>query len=142
MSDRPRARRCPECNTVNRPTVPVCECGYVFDAQHAQALGIVRKTTTAIEEHELAQETLEDQRQFQMHELTLGWFMVVGGALTLLVSVALIIALARARLLIGGLAAGGALLAKGGAQVGKARRHLRALEGKDSNLPKAKLLSR
>lgn len=140
MSERPKARRCPECNTVNRPTVPVCECGYVFDAQQAQALAMVPAKLRATELDDLQHESLEDQRHFHMHKLTLGWFMVAGGGVLVLASLALV--LVRVRFLIGGMAVAGLTIAKGVSQVRRARRNLRALEGKDSNLPAAKLLSR
>lgn len=131
-------RRCPACGTVNRPTAPVCDCGHVFDAVATQALGIRPKQQGDDPDHDVSLETLEDQRHYHIHRLTTGWFMVVGGGLALVVSFVLL--LVGARLLVIALIASGGLLAKGVRRIGRARRRLRALEGADSTLPKAKLL--
>ena len=126
-------RRCPECNTVNRPTVPTCECGFVFDAQQAAALGISGAS-------DLQSETLEDQRHYHMHRLTMGWFTIVAFVVLCLLCVALFVF--GSPIMAFPAAGSVALLVKGTHMVGTARRHLRALDGGDGRLPRAKLLSR
>lgn len=126
-------RRCPDCGLVNRPTVPACECGFVFDAQQAQALGISGAS-------DLASETLEDQRHYHMHRLTIGWFMIVGFVLLVLVCVALFVF--GSPIMAFPAAGSVAGLVKGTRMIGAARRNLRALDGTDAKLPKAKLISR
>lgn len=116
----------------------MCDCGHVFDAAATEALGIQPKRRVEVDDHDVSQETLEDQRHYHMHRLTTGWFMVVGGVLGVVAS--LVLVLLRARLLVIAMLASGGLLANGVRRVGRARRQLRALDGADSTLPKAKLI--
>ena len=134
MSKAP-ARRCPDCGTVNHPTVPSCECGFIFDAAHAYALGMIESH----EVNELEGETLSDQRHFHLHQLTMGWFMVVGGVLALLVSP--LLAFVRLWFMLLAVSSSVGLLMKGVRDVGSARRHLRILGGKGTRLPKAQLVA-
>lgn len=111
----------------------MCECGFVFDAIHAQAIGLSGAS-------DLAHETPEDQRHYHMHRLTLGWFAIAGFVLVLVAAGALVVL--GSRIMILPTAASFALLFKGARMVGTARRGLRALAANDAKLPKAKLLSR
>jgi hypothetical protein len=118
---------------VNRPTVPACECGYIFDAVQAQALAI-RGTS------ELQGESLEDQRHYHMHRLTLGWIAIASFALLCLGCLALFVV--GHGIMVAPAAASVALLIKGTRMVGKSRRALHGLDGDDPRIPKARLLKR
>ena len=131
-------RRCPSCGTVNRPTAPVCDCGHVFDAAATEALGIRRKRVQP--DDDLSHETLTDQRHYHMHKLTLGWLAIAGFVMLLGASVLLLVLGARISIVL--VVFSFVTLAKGVRTIGRARRALRALDGNDGALPRAKLLKR
>lgn len=126
-------RRCPECETINRPTVATCECGYVFDALQAQAMGLARRS-------ELDEESLTDQRHYHLHRLTIG-YLSLGGAMLLFGAAFALYALGSTVLLLPG--AGCVLaLAKGVQLIHTSQRHLRIIEGRDAVMPRARLLKK
>jgi hypothetical protein len=106
----------------------------VFDAEQAHALALRVKSPTS----DLQHESIEDQRHYHMHRLTVGWITIAGFAMLLLACLALFV--------LGGMlmvipAAGTvAVLLKGVRMVTTARRGLRALAEHDARLPKARLL--
>jgi len=116
---------------VNRPTVPTCECGFVFDAQVAQALGISGRSA-------LQDETLEDQKHYHVHRLTLGWITIAG--FVLLCLTCLLLFVLGSPIMAVPAAGSVALLVKGARMVQTSRRGLRALAGTDGKLPRARLL--
>lgn len=124
-------RRCPECGTVNRPTVPACECGFVFDAEAAQALGISGGSA-------LQDETVEDQKHYHMHRLTLGWITIAG--FVLLCLTCLLLFVLGSPIMAFPAAGSVALLVKGVRMVQTSRRGLHAIEANDRKLPRARLL--
>jgi hypothetical protein len=124
-------RRCPACGIVNRPTVAACECGFVFDALQAQAMGIARRT-------EVDDESLSDQRHYHMHRLTIGWLSIGAGVLLLAAAIALIAF--KSRLLLAPGAGCAIAFGKGVHLVRASRRSLRLLDGRDAGLPRARLL--
>lgn len=106
----------------------------MFDANAAQALGISGAA-------DLHSESLEDQRHYLVHRLTMGWFSVIGAVLLGLVCAVLFL-FGTILLMFPIAAATGALFVKGQRMISTSRRGLRALEGNDSKLPKARLLTR
>jgi hypothetical protein len=126
-------RRCPECGTVNRPTAPRCDCGFVFDAVQAQALGISGAS-------DLQHETPEDQRHYHMHRLTVGWITIAGFVMICLTLLVLFVL--GSTIMLWPALASVAMLVKGTRMVTTSRRGLRALAEHDARLPKARLLKR
>ncbi len=126
-------RRCPECGTVNRPNAPRCDCGFVFDAAQAQALGISGRS-------DLQHETPEVQRHYHMHRLTVGWITIAGFVLLCLTCLALFVLGSPSMAFPA--AASVVLLVKGVRMVTTSRRGLRAIADNEAKLPKARLLTR
>ena len=126
-------RRCPECGIVNRPTVPVCECGFVFDAAAAQALGMSGAS-------DLQSETTEDLKHYHTHRLTIGWMTIAGFVLVLLICLMLFVL--GSPIMAFPAAGSVALLVKGARMVQTSNRGLLAIAANDGKLPKARLLKR
>jgi hypothetical protein len=97
---RRRARRCPMCGIVNRPSVTDCECGHTFDGER-------------------------DLPTMLRSRITVGWFMV-GGGLVLTMG-AVLLALVTSLVAIGIAAPAIALFVKGTRVVDAARHGLREL---------------
>lgn len=121
-------RRCVECGRVNRPTAPVCDCGYTFDRAKAATLGLASGAV------DMASEPIEAQRHYYTHRLTMGWFTLIGATIGLLVStVFLVFAFV---FFVFAMSAFGGLMVKGIAMIRSGRRGLAAL----GDIPTARLL--
>jgi hypothetical protein len=131
-----KARRCPACGLVNRPTVTHCECGYGFDGAAPLA-----KSPLAV----ISDESPEDQRHQHMHTLTTGWLMVAGFVLIMVVSIATLV-LASPIAIFPALSSV-VMLRNGVKRIGAGRAGVRAVNARFPEpprlkLPRAKLLTR
>jgi hypothetical protein len=105
----------------------------VFDAAAAQALGVSGRSA-------LSDETIEDQKHYHMHRLTIGWMTIAGFVLVLLTCLMLFVL--GSPIMAFPAAGSVALLVKGVRMVQTSNRGLQAIEANDGKLPKARLLKR
>src|SRR5262245_34074099 len=107
------AKRCPACGTVNRPSAKVCDCGQRLDGQ-------------------LEQDADRQELHARLaHKLVQGWLACIGGALLVIVVVAVSMAAASQGTLLvfwGFGFVGVGFTVRGAMTIATTRRRLRAIE--------------